>query len=142
MDTSNLPRQPGLQRRLAYGEMIRRRNRDFHYRWHRNRLYMLTQTLITIQDNGFSYEQLVNLPVVDIGLTRHELVRCSNLHMSSGEEFCAICQETAQNSFALIRELLCGHSFHVNCIDTWLNENVKCPLCGVDLRTLTEKPTI
>ena len=28
----------------------------------------------------------------------------------------------------------CGHVFHINCIDTWFESNITCPICRVDLR--------
>ncbi|CAK4673763.1 unnamed protein product [Aphanomyces euteiches] len=32
-----------------------------------------------------------------------------------------------------IRELPCGHGFHVGCIDSWLRLNKLCPLCKADV---------
>ncbi|KAK3336471.1 hypothetical protein B0T19DRAFT_39880 [Cercophora scortea] len=43
---------------------------------------------------------------------------------------CAICLEHFQNRVTIIRELPCGHIFHVACIDEFLSENSSlCPLC-------------
>ena len=39
---------------------------------------------------------------------------------------CVICLETDPNHFKL---LICNHSFHTFCLDTWLNNHDTCPLC-------------
>ncbi|XP_022993424.1 putative RING-H2 finger protein ATL71 [Cucurbita maxima] len=33
----------------------------------------------------------------------------------------------------------CGHSFHVNCIDIWLHQNLTCPVCRISLRDVPDK---
>ncbi|KAK3812979.1 MAG: hypothetical protein J3Q66DRAFT_40943 [Benniella sp.] len=44
------------------------------------------------------------------------------------EENCTICLQEYILSDQL-RPLPCKHSFHVECIDTWLKGNVQCPIC-------------
>ena len=52
-------------------------------------------------------------------------------------EKCSICREDF-NELDICRKINdCGHLFHVNCIDTWLETNVKCPICRHDLRTVS-----
>jgi hypothetical protein len=50
------------------------------------------------------------------------------------EENCAICQDRmeARNPTRKIRA--CGHSFHTECIDTWFERSVSCPVCRHDIR--------
>jgi len=36
----------------------------------------------------------------------------------------------------------CGHLFHINCIDTWLEENITCPVCRTDLREIENNEEI
>lgn len=52
------------------------------------------------------------------------------------ETNCAICQDRmeAQNPTRKIRA--CGHSFHTECIDTWFERSVSCPVCRHDIREL------
>ncbi|KAK3694620.1 hypothetical protein B0T22DRAFT_75990 [Podospora appendiculata] len=47
---------------------------------------------------------------------------------------CTICLEHFQNRVTIIRELPCGHIFHVACIDEFLSENSSlCPLCKASM---------
>jgi hypothetical protein len=49
-------------------------------------------------------------------------------------EICSICQDTIpfDSDMRTIRH--CEHSFHVGCIDTWFQRNVRCPVCRHDIR--------
>ncbi len=54
--------------------------------------------------------------------------------VSDTEHTCAICQDvlTAEQEGRKLNA--CGHWFHRNCIDTWLEGNVHCPVCRHDIR--------
>lgn len=56
------------------------------------------------------------------------------------EANCAICQDRmeAQNPTRKIN--VCGHSFHKECIDTWFERSVSCPVCRHDVRQLEATP--
>lgn len=47
---------------------------------------------------------------------------------SNEEEECVICLEK-YNKKENIRTLKCKHFYHKNCIDEWMKNNDKCPLC-------------
>ena len=56
---------------------------------------------------------------------------------------CSICQShvledlsgaAVENTWRRIRQ--CGHMFHTSCIDRWFSQNIHCPLCRTDIRTL------
>jgi hypothetical protein len=53
------------------------------------------------------------------------------------EEICAVCQDTVgtlrKEEKKIIRKTLCNHVYCDTCIRTWLNKNVRCPVCQVDL---------
>ena len=48
-------------------------------------------------------------------------------------ESCTICRERFQSN-SIVRKLQCGHIFHIGCIDTWFENNIRCPVCRSDLR--------
>jgi len=46
---------------------------------------------------------------------------------------CAVCLASVATG-DMLRELPCGHCFHVSCIDPWLKLNKVCPLCLRDIQ--------
>jgi len=46
--------------------------------------------------------------------------------------YCTICCEDINYS-QIIRKFKCGHTFHYKCIDEWLENNTKCPICRYDI---------
>jgi hypothetical protein len=62
---------------------------------------------------------------------------------------CSICQShvledlsgaAAGNTWRRIRQ--CGHMFHTSCIDRWFSQNIHCPLCRTDIRTLISSASV
>ena len=49
---------------------------------------------------------------------------CENME----DAICAICRENTQKGES-VRALTCHHTFHQNCIDTWLKDKLICPVC-------------
>lgn len=47
---------------------------------------------------------------------------------------CAICQDSFAAHANRRTLTVCGHAFHMNCIDTWFEQNVHCPVCRHDIR--------
>lgn len=50
---------------------------------------------------------------------------------------CAICQEHTYadgESTHQWRQLHCSHQFHRECVDSWLEQSVHCPVCRADIR--------
>jgi len=50
------------------------------------------------------------------------------------EEICAVCQDRMPAGSQALNLNACDHRFHNNCIRTWLQENVACPVCRHDIR--------
>ena len=50
------------------------------------------------------------------------------------EDVCAICQDTMEAGSQARAINACDHRFHVGCIDTWFQRNVRCPVCRHDIR--------
>ncbi|UJR31223.1 hypothetical protein I4U23_018727 [Adineta vaga] len=51
---------------------------------------------------------------------------------SPTEDSCVICLDTIKTGDT-VRQLVCGHSFHQNCVDPWLLNHRHCPLCNLDI---------
>ena len=49
------------------------------------------------------------------------------------EEVCPICLEKFEFG-DYVRRLPCLDLFHMDCIDKWLSESTKCPVCRIDCR--------
>lgn len=50
------------------------------------------------------------------------------------ERLCSICQSNYMNHQIIRKINHCGHFYHINCLDEWFENNVKCPECQYDLR--------
>ena len=47
---------------------------------------------------------------------------------------CAVCQQNVTAGEIVRRLLPCNHQYHKDCIDTWFQRNVHCPVCRHDIR--------
>ena len=47
---------------------------------------------------------------------------------------CAVCQQNFTADETVRRLLPCNHQYHRDCIDTWFQRNVHCPVCRHDIR--------
>jgi hypothetical protein len=59
---------------------------------------------------------------------------------SQTDDNCAICQDGFEVGNQRRSLNVCHHSFHAECIDTWFQENVHCPVCRHDIREATLTP--
>ena len=58
------------------------------------------------------------------------------LYSSSDSQYtsCSICRNDFEEN-EIVRKLNnCNHIFHMSCIDTWFETNIRCPICRNDLR--------
>jgi hypothetical protein len=123
----NLPTQPGLQRRLAYGELLRRRN------------IPRPTTTLTMSAFNLVFDEISENGVMS-GLKVAELYKNSKVIVLKNV-LCSICydghdgHDDGHTQTYIYRELCCNHSFHINCIDEWLAKNTTCPMCRRDLRS-------
>ncbi|KAL6997029.1 RING-type E3 ubiquitin transferase [Sarracenia purpurea var. burkii] len=70
---------------------------------------------------------------IDVGLSRKQILRHlkTRAHISSSDkepEICVICQAEYASSEE-IGTLQCGHCFHAECIQRWLQQKNVCPIC-------------
>lgn len=54
--------------------------------------------------------------------------------MDAEDENCAICQDNMETGSEVRCLNACDHRFHIGCIDTWFQRNVRCPVCRHDVR--------
>ncbi|XP_073056404.1 uncharacterized protein [Primulina eburnea] len=94
--------------------------------------------------DNMSYEELLELGdsigYVNTGLREDEMTKClrsSKLALSDHlslrfaldmERKCSICQEEYETDDET-GNLICGHSFHIDCIKQWLVQKNACPIC-------------
>jgi len=124
--------QAGLQRRLAYGEHIRQRitgrsQNNIHV-LDQHDIHVLDQHDIHVLDDYWQNFNYVSK------LSVKQLVNNSKVRMSNNLQFCVICQGDIHIK-DIERQLNCKHSFHVNCIERWLADHTKCPLCNYSMNT-------
>ena len=117
-----------VERRKIYSDFIRNRNRI------NVRPILTTPTYIppTYIPPTYTYvpQTYTDLPQTydSQGLINKNLFRNSCITKSKLDEFCVICQDTI-NKHDIIRQLICLHNFHIECVDEWLLEKCICPLC-------------
>jgi hypothetical protein len=59
----------------------------------------------------------------------------------SGNNVCAICQDTILGTASVRRLRACRHVYHRGCIDQWFEQSVLCPTCRHDIREGGQRPT-
>ena len=52
------------------------------------------------------------------------------------QDTCSICRMEFEDDDVIRKLNNCNHIFHVNCIDIWFENNIRCPLCRRDLRNI------
>jgi hypothetical protein len=84
-----------------------------------------------------SYEELLSLEnqigIVNRGLSKHQIkmlpqITFKNFLNFNNQTNCLICQENFVEQEQL-RKFNCGHIFHIECVDQWLENEKTCPTC-------------
>jgi hypothetical protein len=85
---------------------------------------------------GLSYEDLVNLPRVTVGVKNLAALPEISYRKSATNtqtEDCSICLCEFEEGDKLRVLPKCLHKFHVPCIDRWLADNKSCPICKQEI---------
>lgn len=94
---------------------------------------------VTLFNNG---QREVNMEDVQVFPSLRTLRESSTINifreLETNQETCSICRDNF-SELSVVRKLSCGHIFHIECIDTWFETNIRCPLCRVDLRDNAEE---
>ena len=102
-------------------------------------------TLTPLVDNLFNGILSDSLSNTRLGLTIEQLNANTTTELFIGnneetpeeeQESCSICREPFANSSIIRKINSCGHKFHLNCIDTWFQNQYTCPMCRVSVRIL------
>ena len=112
-----LPRNPGLERRMAYGNYVRRGTL-------RNNFQIRSINIDSL--NVFNSLNILNSLN---WLTLYQICKNSKVYIKDDLE-CSICY---QDDNKIVRRLKCGHEFHLECIDHWLSQKKTCPICRKSL---------
>lgn len=82
-------------------------------------------------------QPFLDQPVV-IHPTEQQLAQATTLTtaLRVQNDACAICQDMIEEGQTMRILNYCTHSFHQECIDTWLGRHVTCPTCRHDIREL------
>lgn len=92
------------------------------------------------EDTGGWWDPVVVRPSTLLYQRNTEIIDASGVSLETN---CSICQShtledlsgaAAGTTWRRIRQ--CGHMFHTSCIDRWFSQNIHCPLCRTDIRTL------
>ena len=78
-----------------------------------------------------------DVPVIASQLDIETASSLYDLDRVPADSVCAVCQD--RGDATPWRRLNCGHMYHRQCIDTWFNQNVVCPVCRADVRTLAQQ---
>ena len=116
----SFPQRFGLQRRLAYGNYVRSRTFPQLY----------TSPSIVIQGNSLLQQNNRRIRFPEIiqnygGISLYHLYVHSKVYEKEKVE-CSICYE---HDNKIVRQLSCGHEFHLHCIEKWLCNKKTCPYC-------------
>lgn len=94
---------------------------------------------VTLFNNG---QREVNMEDVQVFPSLRTLRESSTVNifrdLETNQETCSICRDNF-SELSVVRKLSCDHIFHIECIDTWFETNIRCPLCRVDLRDNAEE---
>ncbi len=82
-------------------------------------------------------QSFLDQPVI-IHPTEQQLQEATSLTTArrTQNDACAICQDMIEEGQTMRILNYCTHSFHQECIDTWLGSHVTCPTCRHDIREL------
>jgi hypothetical protein len=140
----NLPSQPGLRRRLVYGNNANRINMSSIFLEQSNISNRISDRINGIFDLGDRINGIFDLDeendITQIHRNRKKISTCSitillnttRLIVNKKQQTCSICIDN-MNIDSILRILPCNHYFHHTCIDQWLTTNINCPLCRTNL---------
>ena len=91
--------------------------------------------------DNMTYEQLLALEEsngkVSKGLTKAQINSLpEKMWLNRGdaeEESCSICFDNFERRQKIKKLPMCGHEYHSSCLNKWLNEQKRCPMCNEEV---------
>ena len=82
-------------------------------------------------DEIIDFEELTDM---EVKTTLEEVNKGTEIELydSIKRDYCTICCDEIKYT-DLVRKMKCGHIFHYKCLDEWLENNRKCPVCRFSL---------
>ncbi|CAF1056344.1 unnamed protein product [Rotaria sordida] len=108
-------------------------------------LFRSFHNLIFLRNNEHVFEELLRMEEQLNGLNNSTNIGASQEHINcrtlsykyvkekiSVEEKCTICL-CEYDQYDNVRRLPCMHLFHIECVDKWLIQSKRCPICRIDI---------
>ena len=91
---------------------------------------MITQIVPEILRSSLSREE-VEYQDEEIIPASHiqDISNKTSISVCSEPFLCSICHNNVEENEVIRKVNHCSHSFHINCLETWLGEHNNCPLC-------------
>ena len=100
---------------------------------------------ITLYSDGrpVNTDSMVDVVVpTNLNILRQNTEVSTFASLNASENSCCICQENFQDTDIVRKINSCGHVFHLNCLDTWLESHTSCPVCRHDIRDIRETTAV
>lgn len=127
----------------CFHDRLQKKNENKFQNFNKNDCF--TKTSIKMDDNyldidSMNYEDLLELEEkigkVNRGLNESKIKKIDTNKYSKKkykeQDECPICKEMYQED-EVIKELYCGHIYHTQCIERWLQQEKKCPCCNTEI---------
>jgi len=142
IQTSNIPSIPAntsnvtparIRTRIPAAPLRRTAGYTFAYPEYGNEDIIGINTIASLFNLALNPTTMVDVPVVPTN-QQIDLATAILPSPTTLREPCAICQDTLEGTVPLRRINRCQHTFHQQCIDTWFQTGVTCPICRTDIR--------
>ena len=104
-----------------------------------NHLTKLDFSHLSEEEINEEMEEFLKPVPVPVPKEMMEKLQIKTYNSEMGFDKCSVCFEKFLDSKIIkskVRELACGHIYHIECVDEWLKKHPTCPVCSADQRDL------